>query len=144
MKLYIAGHQGMVGSALVRRFAPEPAITLLTRTRREMELTDQAAVDAFFASERPDVAIIAAAKVFRSREIDRVSNQDQAPKVAPRLPGLLQTSDLAHMRDSRRLANAARGRGAPDVNSRFRLSCRRRILELTRQPRSCGAGFLPA
>ena len=63
MKLYIAGHQGMVGSALVRRFAPEPAITLLTRTRREMELTDQAAVDAFFASERPDVAIIAAAKV---------------------------------------------------------------------------------
>lgn len=63
MKLYIAGHQGMVGSALVRRFAREPDISLLTRTRREMELTDQAAVDAFFAAERPDVAIIAAAKV---------------------------------------------------------------------------------
>ncbi|HTO02105.1 MAG TPA: GDP-L-fucose synthase [Opitutus sp.] len=63
MKLYIAGHQGMVGSALVRRFAREPDISLLTRTRREMELTDQAAVNAFFAAERPDVAIIAAAKV---------------------------------------------------------------------------------
>jgi GDP-L-fucose synthase len=63
MKLYIAGHQGMVGSALVRRFAGESDISLLTRTRREMELTDQAAVDRFFATERPDIAIIAAAKV---------------------------------------------------------------------------------
>jgi GDP-L-fucose synthase len=63
MKLYIAGHQGMVGSALVRRFAGEPNVSLLTRSRREMELTDQGAVDRFFATERPDVAIIAAAKV---------------------------------------------------------------------------------
>jgi GDP-L-fucose synthase len=63
MKLYIAGHQGMVGSALVRRFQNEPDITLVSRTRRELELTNQSAVDAFFASERPDVAIIAAAKV---------------------------------------------------------------------------------
>jgi GDP-L-fucose synthase len=63
MKLYIAGHQGMVGSALVRRFSREPDIAIVQRTRRELELTNQAAVDAFFASERPDVAIIAAAKV---------------------------------------------------------------------------------
>ncbi|HYP15702.1 MAG TPA: GDP-L-fucose synthase [Opitutus sp.] len=63
MKLYIAGHQGMVGSALVRRFAREPGVTILSRTRRELELTNQAAVEQFFASERPDVAIIAAAKV---------------------------------------------------------------------------------
>lgn len=53
----------MVGSALVRRFSHEPGVTVLKRTRREVELTNQAAVDAFFASERPDVAIIAAAKV---------------------------------------------------------------------------------
>jgi GDP-L-fucose synthase len=63
MKLYVAGHQGMVGSAVVRRFAREPGIEILTRTRRELELTNQSAVDRFFEEERPDMAIIAAAKV---------------------------------------------------------------------------------
>lgn len=63
MKLYIAGHQGMVGSALVRRFAREPDMTIVHRSRRELELTNQTAVEAFFAAEKPDVAIIAAAKV---------------------------------------------------------------------------------
>ncbi len=63
MKLYIAGHQGMVGAALVRRFSKEAGLTIVTRTRREVELTDQAAVDGFYAAEKPDVAIIAAAKV---------------------------------------------------------------------------------
>jgi len=63
MKLYIAGHHGMVGSALVRRFKNEPDTTLLLRSRRELDLLSQAAVDAFFAAEKPDVAIIAAAKV---------------------------------------------------------------------------------
>ncbi len=53
----------MVGSALVRRFAREPGVTLVTRERRELELTNQAQVDGFFAAEKPDVAIIAAAKV---------------------------------------------------------------------------------
>jgi GDP-L-fucose synthase len=63
MRLYVAGHQGMVGGALVRRYQREPDVTLLLRTRREVDLTSQAAVDAFFAQEKPDVAIIAAAKV---------------------------------------------------------------------------------
>ncbi|MGH7946129.1 MAG: GDP-L-fucose synthase family protein [Opitutaceae bacterium] len=63
MKVYIAGHNGMVGGALVRRFEREPGMTLLLRTRREVDLTNQAAVDAFFAAEKPHVAIIAAAKV---------------------------------------------------------------------------------
>jgi GDP-L-fucose synthase len=63
MKLYVAGHQGMVGSAVVRRFAREPGIEILTRTRRELELTNQSAVARFFEEERPDMAIIAAAKV---------------------------------------------------------------------------------
>ena len=63
MKLFIAGHQGMVGAALVRRFSGQPGVTLCLRSRRELDLTSQAAVEAFYAAERPDVAIIAAAKV---------------------------------------------------------------------------------
>lgn len=63
MKLFIAGHQGMVGAALARRFAREPGVTLVTRPRRELDLTNQAAVEAFYAVEKPDAAIIAAAKV---------------------------------------------------------------------------------
>lgn len=63
MKLFIAGHQGMVGAALVRRFSGQPGVSLCLRSRRELDLTNQAAVEAFYAAERPDVAIIAAAKV---------------------------------------------------------------------------------
>jgi len=63
VKLYIAGHNGMVGSALVRRFQREPGVTLVLRTRKDLDLTSQAAVSAFYAAEKPDVAIIAAAKV---------------------------------------------------------------------------------
>ncbi|HQY04481.1 MAG TPA: GDP-L-fucose synthase [Lacunisphaera sp.] len=63
MKLYIAGHNGMVGGALVRRFQPEPDVTLLLRTRQELDLTSQAAVAAFLAAEKPDAVIMAAAKV---------------------------------------------------------------------------------
>lgn len=53
----------MVGGALVRRFANEPGVTLLTRARKELDLTDQSAVHAFYAAERPDVVIVAAGKV---------------------------------------------------------------------------------
>ena len=53
----------MVGGALVRRFAREPGTTLLLRTRRELDLTSSSAVEAFYAAEKPDVALIAAAKV---------------------------------------------------------------------------------
>ncbi len=54
----------MVGAALVRRFQREPGVSLLLRSRRDgLDLTDQAAVAAFYAAEKPDVAIIAAAKV---------------------------------------------------------------------------------
>jgi GDP-L-fucose synthase len=64
MKLFIAGHQGMVGAALVRRFQAEPGVSLVLRSRRDgLDLTNQAAVAAFYAAEKPDVAIIAAAKV---------------------------------------------------------------------------------
>ena len=63
MKLFVAGSKGMVGSALMRRLSREKEMTLIGRTRAELDLTSQAAVRDFFAHERPDVAIIAAAKV---------------------------------------------------------------------------------
>ncbi len=63
LRLYIAGHQGMVGSALVRRFEGEAGVTLLRRTRTELDLTDQAAVSAYLAAEKPDAVIVAAARV---------------------------------------------------------------------------------
>ena len=63
MKLYIAGHNGMVGAALVRRYRAESGVSLLLRTRKELDLTNQAAVEVFFATEKPDVAIIGAARV---------------------------------------------------------------------------------
>ena len=63
MKLFIAGHQGMVGGALARRFAREPGVTLVLRGRPELDLANQAAVEKFYAAEKPDAAIIAAAKV---------------------------------------------------------------------------------
>jgi len=53
----------MAGSALMRRFANEPGITLLTRTRKELDLTDHSAVHAFYAAEKPDVVFVAAGKV---------------------------------------------------------------------------------
>ena len=63
MKLFIAGHGGMVGSALVRRFQREPEVELILRTRAELDLTNQAAVEAFYARAKPDAVIVAAAKV---------------------------------------------------------------------------------
>jgi len=63
MKLFVAGHNGMVGAALVRCFEREPGVQLVLRDRRALDLTNQAAVEAFYAAEKPDAAIIAAAKV---------------------------------------------------------------------------------
>lgn len=63
MKLFISGHTGMVGSALVRRFQKVAGVTIVTRTRQELNLSDQAAVMEFYRAERPDAAIIAAGKV---------------------------------------------------------------------------------
>ena len=62
-KVYIAGHHGMVGSAVVRALRANGFERLLIRTRKELDLTDQASVHDFFATERPDVAIVAAARV---------------------------------------------------------------------------------
>jgi GDP-L-fucose synthase len=62
-KLYIAGHRGMVGSALVRQAEKLGGYSLVTTTRDQLDLLDQAAVFDFLAAEKPDIVIIAAAKV---------------------------------------------------------------------------------
>jgi GDP-L-fucose synthase len=61
-RVFVAGHRGMVGSALVRRLAREN-VELLTAGRSEVDLRDQAAVSNWFASKRPEVVFLAAAKV---------------------------------------------------------------------------------
>lgn len=62
-KIYVAGHRGLVGSAIVRNLHARGYVNLLTRTHAELDLTNQAEVEAFFAMERPDHVFLAAAKV---------------------------------------------------------------------------------
>ena len=61
--VYVAGHNGMVGSAVVRLLRQRGCQRIITRARRELDLTDQLAVQQFFQAERPDVVVFAAAKV---------------------------------------------------------------------------------
>ena len=62
-KIYIAGHSGMVGSAVYRRLKARGYVNLLTRSRSELELLSQQQVDGFFSEEKPDVVLFAAARV---------------------------------------------------------------------------------
>ena len=62
-KIYVAGHRGMVGSAIVRELQRRGYNNIITRTHRELDLTCQQAVDDFFAAERPEYVFLAAAKV---------------------------------------------------------------------------------
>lgn len=62
-KIYIAGHRGMVGSALMRKLTKEGFTNIVTRTSKELDLRNQQAVIDFFAAEKPDYVILAAAKV---------------------------------------------------------------------------------
>jgi GDP-L-fucose synthase len=62
-KIYIAGHRGMVGSAIHRKLAKEGFSNIITRTSKELDLRDQLAVQQFFDQEQPDYVFLAAAKV---------------------------------------------------------------------------------
>ena len=62
-RIYIAGHRGMVGSALLRRLQQAGHDQFILRTSRELDLRDQAAVAAFFEQEKPEYVFLAAAKV---------------------------------------------------------------------------------
>ncbi len=62
-KIYVAGHRGLVGSAIVRNLESKGYTNIVKRTHKELDLTNQAAVYDFFAQEKPDVVVLAAAKV---------------------------------------------------------------------------------
>ncbi|MFN5706356.1 MAG: GDP-L-fucose synthase family protein [bacterium] len=62
-KIYVAGHRGMVGSAIVRRLEKEGFHNIITRTSKELDLRNQLAVSEFFANEKPEYVFLAAAKV---------------------------------------------------------------------------------
>jgi GDP-L-fucose synthase len=62
-KVYVAGHNGMVGSAIVRKLKQEGFENIVTRSSKELDLRDQQAVSDFFAIEKPDYVFLAAAKV---------------------------------------------------------------------------------
>ncbi|MHA4894193.1 GDP-L-fucose synthase [Pedobacter sp. PWIIR3] len=62
-KIYVAGHNGMVGSAIVRKLKAEGFNNIITRSSKELDLRNQQAVSAFFATEKPDYVFLAAAKV---------------------------------------------------------------------------------
>ena len=62
-KIFVAGHRGMVGSAICRQLQKQADVEIITRTRDELDLCNQSAVHAFMKSEKPDEVILAAAKV---------------------------------------------------------------------------------
>lgn len=62
-KLFITGHQGLVGRALMKHYATQPQWQVITRSKKELDLRDPQATDAFFAAEKPEYVILAAAKV---------------------------------------------------------------------------------
>jgi len=62
-KIYVAGHQGMVGSSIVRNLNNKGYVNIVSYTHQELDLTDQAAVHQFFEEEKPDQVYLAAAKV---------------------------------------------------------------------------------
>jgi GDP-L-fucose synthase len=62
-RIFVAGHRGMAGSALVRNLAARGYYNVVTRSRSELDLTNQAAVDSFFRDEAIEVVVLAAAKV---------------------------------------------------------------------------------
>jgi len=62
-KIFVAGHTGLVGSAITRRLKKEGADNLILRTSSELDLRDQQAVEGFFQTERPEIVFLAAAKV---------------------------------------------------------------------------------
>jgi GDP-L-fucose synthase len=70
-RVFVAGHRGLVGAAIVRRLEREGFSQLILRTHAELDLRSQAAVDAFFAAERPEYVFLAAAKVGGIQANDR-------------------------------------------------------------------------
>ncbi|MBX7190683.1 MAG: GDP-L-fucose synthase [Sandaracinaceae bacterium] len=98
-RVFVAGHRGLVGSAIVRRLERAGFRSLVTRPRAELDLTDARAVDAFFAAEKPAYVFLAAAKV------GGILANDRHPADFIRENLLLQTHviDAAHRHGARKL-----------------------------------------
>jgi len=62
-KIFVAGHNGLVGSAILRELQAQGYTNLITRSSSELDLRDQAATETFFAAEKPEYVFLAAAKV---------------------------------------------------------------------------------
>ena len=62
-RIYVAGHRGLVGSAIVRNLAQRDITNLITRTHKELDLTNQSEVNEFFEAEKPEFVILAATRV---------------------------------------------------------------------------------
>jgi len=97
--IYIAGHRGLVGSAIYRALKQQGCDKILTRTHAELDLTDQAAVRAFFADKRPEYVFLSAAKV------GGIHANDSLPADFIRDNLLIQTNiiDAAHQCGSKKL-----------------------------------------
>lgn len=98
-KIYVAGHRGLVGSAIVRRLALEGYGELLLRSSAELDLSDQAATRTFFEAERPDFVFLAAARV------GGIAANDRAPADFIRENLQIQTNVIegAHRADVKKL-----------------------------------------
>ena len=98
-RVFVAGHRGMVGSAIVRRLQALGYRHIVTAPRSELDLTDAAAVRAFLARERPDVVVLAAAKVGGIQ----ANNNFPADFIAENLAIELAVIDGAHRAGVQRL-----------------------------------------
>ena len=81
-KVYVAGHRGMVGRALVRRLESAGCSRLLLRTRAELDLTDQAQVHSFFDKERPDYVLWPPQRSVESSQIAH-TRQNSSTRISP-------------------------------------------------------------
>jgi GDP-L-fucose synthase len=100
-KVYVAGHRGMVGSAIVRRLEAAGCRRLVSRAHDELDLTDQAQVHRFFETERPDYVFLAAAKVGGI-----LANRDHpAQFIYENLAIAANVVHAAHRHSARRLLN---------------------------------------
>ena len=96
-KIYVAGHRGMVGSAIVRELQRQGYTNIITRTHKELDLCRQADVEQFFAEEKPEYVFLAAAKVggivanqsALSREQGRSARLDVQNRAGGRHPPVL-------------------------------------------------------
>ena len=127
-RIFVAGHRGMVGSAIVRALRAQGHSAFVFRTREELDLTDQSAVNHFFAKEKPDQVYLAAARVGAHHQSTAWPCSLKA--AVESLPDVVYaTKALPPRKDAKPIVPACR---APVMPSRPR-----RLLSASRMPRPC-------